>query len=484
MCGFPVNINDMEKTTIQTIHTSPKPKSHTDKKMNSGPTYSFLHKNRKKLIIVSIIAIVIVAIILLIPTNHQLSIDQSDGIIITSGEGEYSDGSLVSLDAEVEEGYTFIGWFSGNELRSTSPTYQFNINSDEDLYAKAGITRSVDINLGKGIDSVTGAGYYGESAQITISADPSSDYSFYGWFSDGTKLSSASTYTLTVNGDIEINARSECDCIYTNEYDSFTFKCPIESSGTVTWMIIDKDTGRIATTLNGSTASYNLSYGTYVVKIICRSIDGISYEHSETITSDIVVKEFRWVYNGQSYGITWKASVSAYNAYSEYNLSGRHQINDSSDAAFVEYDSDVIESFTSTLSEESQYMTDLERANFVLKFVQSTKYITDEVSKGVGEYWKYPYETLYDDAGDCEDTAILYAALMKALGYNVVLLLYSELNGYVDGHMATGVNVLSAHGTYYLIDGLKYYYCETTSNTMNVGDEWDKYDTAHIIRIP
>ncbi len=477
-------MNNIEKTATQTTRTSPKSRSHADKKVKSSPSYPFLHKNRNKLIIVSIIAVMIIAIILLIPANHHISIDQSDGIIIASGEGEYSDGTLVSLNAELEEGYTFIGWFSGNELISTSPTYQFKINSDENLYAKAGITRNIDINLGKGIDSVTGTGSYGEGAQITISANPSSDYSFYGWFSDGTKLSSASTYTLTVNGDIEINARSEYDRIYTNEYDSFTFKCPIESSGTVTWVITDKDTGRITTTLTGSTASYNLSYGTYVVKIVCRSIDGISYEHSETITSDIVVKEFRWIYNGQSYGITWKASVSTYNAYGEYNLSGRHHINDSSDAAFVEYDSSVIESFTSTLSEESYYMTDLERANFVLKFVQSTKYITDEVSKGVSEYWKYPYETLYDDAGDCEDTAILYAALMKALGYNVVLLLYSELNGYVDGHMATGINVLSAHGTYYQINGLKYYYCETTSNTMNVGDEWDKYDTAHIIRIP
>ena len=54
---------------------------------------------------------------------------------------------------------------------------------------------------------------------------------------------------------------------------------------------------------------------------------------------------------------------------------------------------------------------------FLACFVQDAiDYETD--NNDSGEYWKYPLETLMDGKGDCEDTAILLAALLIADGYD------------------------------------------------------------------
>ncbi len=51
-------------------------------------------------------------------------------------------------------------------------------------------------------------------------------------------------------------------------------------------------------------------------------------------------------------------------------------------------------------------------------------------------------------------------------------------------HTAASVALNSCPGgTYYLKDGFYYYYCESTSDTKNVGEFWDKYDRAEVLII-
>lgn len=83
--------------------------------------------------------------------------------------------------------------------------------------------------------------------------------------------------------------------------------------------------------------------------------------------------------------------------------------------------------------------------------------------KGGVEYPKYPLEMLVDGRGDCEDAAILMAGLLDALGYDAVLLRYSD-------HMALGIrmnefNPYYAKYTpkYFEHEGKHYYYIEGTS---------------------
>lgn len=97
--------------------------------------------------------------------------------------------------------------------------------------------------------------------------------------------------------------------------------------------------------------------------------------------------------------------------------------------------------------------------NFADSFVQNLSYQAEQ-----GEYPKYPVETLVDKGGDCEDTAILAAALLQATGYDAILLrLESPIEGEA-GHMAVGVAIPGVSSGYsYSYGGETYYYLETTS---------------------
>ncbi|HNX16955.1 MAG TPA: PEGA domain-containing protein [Methanoregula sp.] len=115
----------------------------------------------------------------------------------------------------------------------------------------------------------------------------------------------------------------------------------------------------------------------------------------------------------------------------------------------------------------------------VVAFVQSIAYVSD-IDPATGqktEYWKYPIETLADGKGDCEDTAILTAALLKAMDYDVAVVLLPRAN---PGHAAVAVACENCNGYYYPLDGKKYYFLETTGTGFSLGsmdfeDGPDKY---------
>ncbi|MGO0121888.1 stalk domain-containing protein [Desulfothermobacter acidiphilus] len=101
------------------------------------------------------------------------------------------------------------------------------------------------------------------------------------------------------------------------------------------------------------------------------------------------------------------------------------------------------------------------RVEFIAAFVQGAiPYVMDK-----GNYPKYPVETLVE-GGVCIDKSILFAALLRELGYRVALLVF-EGN---PGHMAVGVDCPGAWGSYYLKDGVRYFYLETTAPGWSLGD--------------
>jgi hypothetical protein len=117
--------------------------------------------------------------------------------------------------------------------------------------------------------------------------------------------------------------------------------------------------------------------------------------------------------------------------------------------------------------------------SFILAFVQSLPYTEDDVTTGMDDYPRYPIETLVDGGGDCEDTSFLFAGILKELNYGVCLI-------NPPGHVAVGVlGSETLPGTYYELDGKRYYYCETTGSGFEIGDCPDEYvnESAKLIEL-
>jgi predicted transglutaminase-like cysteine proteinase len=109
----------------------------------------------------------------------------------------------------------------------------------------------------------------------------------------------------------------------------------------------------------------------------------------------------------------------------------------------------------------------------MMSLVQNLEYTTDKAGTGWNDYPKYPIETLVDQDGDCEDTAILMANLLRNFGYGTKLIYATGemTEGDAGGHMAVGVlGENDIEGTYYEDEkGDRYYFIETTSPNTPIG---------------
>jgi transglutaminase-like putative cysteine protease len=135
---------------------------------------------------------------------------------------------------------------------------------------------------------------------------------------------------------------------------------------------------------------------------------------------------------------------------------------------------DLLEKYTDKGASEYK------RFSVIASFVHNIPYKYDSELYGTENYGAYPVETLYNNAGDCEDHAILMAAMLRELGYKCALVYYaipvkeaekiywlneSAKTGELTAHMLVAVQdkygIFS--GDYFDIDGEKYYLFETVS---------------------
>lgn len=129
---------------------------------------------------------------------------------------------------------------------------------------------------------------------------------------------------------------------------------------------------------------------------------------------------------------------------------------------------------------EEKGMTEYEIVEFIIAFVQSFPYVEDSISTPYDEYTRYPVETLLERKGDCEDTALLTAVLINKLGYGSALIIMPE-----EEHAAVGVlGGKGIFGTYYEVNGRKYFYLETTGTGWSIGEVPKEYSGARAIVLP
>ncbi|MBE0673326.1 MAG: hypothetical protein IH591_01570 [Bacteroidales bacterium] len=120
---------------------------------------------------------------------------------------------------------------------------------------------------------------------------------------------------------------------------------------------------------------------------------------------------------------------------------------------------------------------------FVLAFTQSIVTYhkdpeNDPRSILNGEYPKYPIETLAEEKGDCEDSAILGASILKTMGYDSALI-------FLPGHCALGIaGTDDMPGSYIEHDQKKYFYCETTASGWKIGELPEDYENTSVSVYP
>lgn len=352
--------------------------------------------------------------------------------------------------------YESSGIFSSSRI-TYELTSHFSFDTEDELeveaYADEGLT-------------VSGDGMYspGDSVTLTASGD-----GFAGWYdSDGNLLSTSATYTIDVLGsDTTLYACNVTDNDLTwrqgTEYDLLDVE--LESAVTT---VTDSNTGDVLAVFDDTSPTMAFDEaGEYTVTIDGTAADGSGYHRFYGVLVDgTVVRSFEWESDGRSYEYTMEIEYSDLLYYRDYYDADERQqdvYTHQRDRTFVTYQDPYVQDLAEYIAAETSGLSDLERVQVVVSLTQYIEYQSDEVFMGYEEYWKFPLETLYDQGGDCEDTSILCAALTKALGYDSALLLFT-------GHMAAGVDVDGCTGSYFAVDGSRYYYCETTATGYDVGE--------------
>jgi hypothetical protein len=214
-----------------------------------------------------------------------------------------------------------------------------------------------------------------------------------------------------------------------------------------------------------------------------------------------VSKDFQWQYNGTDYTwdveipinlLTWDRQVNSTVQQFYDSSSGLRQ------DIMLKADSNIknlilansaksnSSNYTSWVEEPSNYqwagylandldasaqsagLSRFQETNFILSFVGSALPYT------VTSEAELPAQSMVD-SGDCKDKSILYATILRNLGYNVALFNFPDISGNM-GHEAVGVafneDQLPQGGSYdyYAYKGSNYYFAETTQPGWTVGD--------------
>jgi predicted transglutaminase-like cysteine proteinase len=184
---------------------------------------------------------------------------------------------------------------------------------------------------------------------------------------------------------------------------------------------------------------------------------------SAAVKPEYIDVSYEWNYGKNNWTYSMMIPEEAYEYYKTVERTKIHNysyyVTDQSDD---EYLAGLADKFKEAAEKENY--SDLDMVKNIIFFVQNLNYLDDKVGTGYDEYPKFPLETLADQGGDCEDSAILLASLLRELGYGTVLLQFED-------HMAVGVKGEdSIPGSYYEYEGSRYYYVETTSTGWDIGD--------------
>jgi len=165
--------------------------------VSTNATYSFTVTGNRNLVAVFDVA----------PTNYTITAtaNPSNGGSVDGG-GTYASGSICTLRATANSGYTFVNWTKNGTQVSTNPNYSFTVTGNASYVAnfeqepeEYSITVNAEPANG---GTVSGGGTYTEGSTCVISAMPNDGYVFDNWTRNGTVVSTEPTYSIVVNRNL------------------------------------------------------------------------------------------------------------------------------------------------------------------------------------------------------------------------------------------------------------------------------------------
>lgn len=200
-------------------------------------------------------------------------------------------------------------------------------------------------------------------------------------------------------------------------------------------------------------ASLPIAVGLFLVLL---PLWGFSSGQQQETDPDVFVRTYRWGYRNQIYRLKMELPWDAFNYYADRNrFYGNYAIYTYEHPEYA-----YLEKVTQALVRKARanHLNNWQVIEFITAFVQQLEYVTE-----IGEYPKFPIETLAAKGGDCEDTSILLAAMLRTLGYDVMLV-------NPPGHMGVALACKDCDGNAYQVNGRRYFYIETTAMGFQIGE--------------
>lgn len=148
---------------------------------------------------------------------------------------------------------------------------------------------------------------------------------------------------------------------------------------------------------------------------------------------------------------------------------GRRTYDAAHHAQFVTSDDVMIRYIATTLTQGD--FTPEKKAQHLLDWVRSTVAYDKIEFESKKEFFRFPIETLAERRGDCDDTALLYAALCRSIGIDTVLISF-------PGHIGVGV-AGDFYGNGWETRGKRFYFAETTNSGERIGRIAFQYEYGH-----
>ena len=183
------------------------------------------------------------------PTKTQYNVgDELDttGMVVLAyydngGQGEDVTGAAKISNFDSSVPGTVIVTVSYTE-RETTRTDTFSVTIVEPVSVSYNISVSASPSEG---GTVTGGGWYGGNAQVTVTATANSGYSFVKWTEGGEPVSTSSSYTFTATANRTLVAVFETIPTYTLTVENGTGSGNYAAGASVTITANDPETGKV-----------------------------------------------------------------------------------------------------------------------------------------------------------------------------------------------------------------------------------------------